>query len=57
MAYLAAEGLGVFKVKYRLRTPIRVVKHTEGTFWRVVGSRSHAENSQAAFLQQLGRTN
>ena len=55
VAYLAAEGLGAFKVVAEgARAPIRVAEHAEGTPWRVVGSRSHAGDSLTAFLQQLG---
>src|SRR5450759_1699330 len=55
VAYLAAEGLGAFKVGAEgIRAPIRVAEHTEGASWRVVGSRSHAGDSLTAFLQQLG---
>jgi len=55
VAYLAAEGLGAFKVAADgIRTAIRVAEHTEGAPWRVVGSRSHAGNSLTEFLQQLG---
>ena len=55
VAYLAAEGLGAFKVGADgARTAIEVAEHREGAPWRVVASRSHAEDSLAAFLQQLG---
>lgn len=55
VAYLAAEGLGAFKVGADgVRTPIRVAEHTGGSSWRVVGSRSHAGDSLTAFMQQLG---
>jgi 3'(2'), 5'-bisphosphate nucleotidase len=55
VAYLAAEGLGAFKVAADgARTTIGVAEHREGTPWRVVGSRSHAGDSLGAFLQQLG---
>lgn len=54
-AYLAAEGLGAFKVGADgKRISIRVADHADGTTWRVVGSRSHAGDSLGAFLQQLG---
>ncbi len=55
VAYLAADGLGAFKVSNDgIRTRICVAEHIEGSSWRVVGSRSHAGDSLAAFLQQLG---
>jgi 3'(2'), 5'-bisphosphate nucleotidase len=55
VAYLAAEGLGAFKVDSNgIRTPIRVAEHTEGLSWRIVGSRSHAGDSLAALLKKLG---
>ena len=54
-AYLAADGVGAFKIEADgLRAPIRVAEHTKGMPWRVVGSRSHADDSLTAFLQQLG---
>jgi 3'(2'), 5'-bisphosphate nucleotidase len=53
--YLAGEGVGAFKVGADgIRTAIRVAEHTGGAPWRVAGSRSHAGDSLAAFLQQLG---
>ena len=55
VAYLAAEGLGVYKAEADgRRVPIRVAEHQAGSSWRVVGSRSHAGDSLTAFLQQLG---
>lgn len=55
VAYLAAEGLGAFKVGADgIRATIRVAEHSAGSSWRVIGSRSHAGDSLAAFLQQLG---
>lgn len=55
LAYLAAEGLGAFKVGAAgARVPIRVAEHAEGKPWRVVGSRSHAGDTLAALLQRLG---
>lgn len=54
VAYLAAEGLGAFKVGADgKRVSIGVAKYTEGTTWRIVGSRSHAGDSLTNFLQQL----
>jgi len=55
VAYLAAEGLGAFKVgSDRVRAPIHVATHAAESTWRVVGSRSHAGDSLAALLQRLG---
>jgi len=55
VAYLAAEGLGAFKVGTDgMRASIRVAEHTEGASWRVVGSRSHAGDSLTDFLHRLG---
>ncbi len=53
--YLAASALGAFKSsKSGPRTQIRVSRHTAGTPWRVVGSRSHSGDSLLTFLQRLG---
>lgn len=52
--YLAAAGVGAFKVKDGAREPIRVAEHKQGTPWRVVGSRSHAGDSLQALLDRLG---
>jgi 3'(2'), 5'-bisphosphate nucleotidase len=55
VAYLAAEGIGAFKEGAGgRRVPIQVAEHKQGSSWRVVGSRSHAGDSLAAFLQRLG---
>ena len=55
VTYLAAEGLGAFKVGTDgIRVPIYVAEHFEGSTWRVVGSRSHAGDSLTGFLQRLG---
>lgn len=54
VAYLAAKGVGAFKVANCVRTPVRVATHAEGATWRVVGSRSHAGDSLPALLQRLG---
>ncbi len=55
VAYLAAEGLGAFKVAAGgARTAIHVATHAEGSSWRVVGSRSHAGDSLPALLARLG---
>lgn len=53
--YLAARGVGAFRqAQGEARQCIAVAKHTPGTAWRVVGSRSHAGDSLAAFLANLG---
>lgn len=52
--YLAAAGVGAFKVKDGARSPIRVAEHKQGAPWRVVGSRSHAGDSLQALLDKLG---
>jgi 3'(2'), 5'-bisphosphate nucleotidase len=53
--YAAAEGQGAFKVVGEgERVPIRRAVHAEGAPWRVVGSRSHAGDSLASLLRQLG---
>lgn len=55
VTYLAAEGLGAFKVDADgVQAPIHVAQHAEGKPWRVVGSRSHAGDSLRTFLHQLG---
>lgn len=55
VAYLAAEGLGAFKVGADgARTAIHVATHAEGSSWRVVGSRSHAGDSLPVLLARLG---
>lgn len=55
VAYVAAEGLGAFKVGADgMRISIRVAEHAEGATWRVVGSRSHAGDSLREVLQLLG---
>lgn len=55
VAYLAAEGVGVFKVGADgVRTAISVATHVDGVPWRVVGSRSHAGDSLPVLLQKLG---
>lgn len=55
-AYLAAEGVGAFKVEQDgQRHAIQVAgKPTEGATWRVVGSRSHPSPDLAVWLEQLG---
>ncbi|MDI5891853.1 3'(2'),5'-bisphosphate nucleotidase CysQ [Halomonas rhizosphaerae] len=57
VSYLAAEGLGAFKVDSSgERQPIQVAgKPAEGTTWRVVGSRSHPSPDLAEWLEQLGK--
>jgi len=55
VVYLAAEGLGAFKVVAGgARAAIHVATHTEGSLWRVVGSRSHAGDSLPVLLARLG---
>src|SRR5690554_869618 len=56
VSYLAAEGVGAFKVKWgEERKPIRVAeKPAEGAVWRVVGSRSHPSPDLAEWLEKLG---
>lgn len=56
VSYLAAEGVGAFKVeKSGERSLIRVAgKPAEGATWRVVGSRSHPSPDLATWLEQLG---
>ncbi|WP_404463333.1 3'(2'),5'-bisphosphate nucleotidase CysQ [Vreelandella aquamarina] len=55
-AYLAAEGLGAFKVEDDgQRHAIQVAgAPSEGATWRVVGSRSHPSPDLAAWLDTLG---
>ncbi|MGM1054042.1 MAG: 3'(2'),5'-bisphosphate nucleotidase CysQ [Pseudomonadota bacterium] len=61
VSYLAAEGVGAFKVawgkeKSGERQPIRVSgPPAEGAAWRVVGSRSHPSPDLAAWLERLGK--
>lgn len=56
VAYLAAEGIGAFKVEGDgERQAIRVAgRPSEGACWRVVGSRSHPSPDLAAWLEALG---
>lgn len=55
VAYLAVEGMGAFKEEADgKRVPIHVAEHMEGTPLRIVGSRSHTENSLVLLLQKLG---
>ena len=55
-AYVAAEGVGAFKVeKDGQRHAIQVAgKPAEGSTWRVVGSRSHPSPDLVAWLDKLG---
>ncbi|WP_416137625.1 3'(2'),5'-bisphosphate nucleotidase CysQ [Halomonas sp. HK25] len=61
VSYLAAEGVGAFKVLWGNETdaerqPIRVAgKPADGTPWRVVGSRSHPSPDLAEWLATLGQ--
>ena len=56
VSYLAAKGVGAFKVKWgEGRKPIRVAgKPAEGGVWRVVGSRSRPSPDLAEWLAKLG---
>jgi 3'(2'), 5'-bisphosphate nucleotidase len=55
VTYLAAKGLGAFKdIGGQTRKVIAAAMHDPGHPWRVVGSRSHAGDSLAAFLDRLG---
>lgn len=55
VAYSAVMGLGAFKVSANAsRKAIHVATRAEGNTWRVVGSRSHARDALAKFLQHLG---
>nr|WP_224105075.1 3'(2'),5'-bisphosphate nucleotidase CysQ [Halomonas aquamarina] len=55
VAYIAASGVGAFKVDERGRHSIRVAgRPAEGTKWRVMGSRSHAHPNLERWLKQLG---
>ncbi|PRY66016.1 3'(2'),5'-bisphosphate nucleotidase CysQ [Halomonas ventosae] len=60
VSYLAAEGVGAFKVEWGEgkggdRQPISVAgRPAEGATWRVVGSRSHPSPDLAEWLEQLG---
>lgn len=55
VTYLAAEGVGAFRqAQGEERQSIAVARHVPGTAWRVVGSRSHAGDSLAAYLLDLG---
>ena len=54
VAYSAARGLGAFKATASAsRMSIHVAEHAADSIWRVVGSRSHAGDSLAAFLARL----
>ncbi|HBP41108.1 MAG TPA: 3'(2'),5'-bisphosphate nucleotidase [Halomonas sp.] len=54
-AYVAAEGVGAFKVEADgQRHEIRVAGKPEAAAWRVVGSRSHPSPDLAAWLETLG---
>ncbi|MDT0500573.1 MULTISPECIES: 3'(2'),5'-bisphosphate nucleotidase CysQ [unclassified Halomonas] len=60
VSYLAAQGVGAFKVEWgdgkdNQRHAIRVAgRPAEGTSWRVVGSRSHPSPDLAEWLETLG---
>lgn len=56
IAYLAAEGVGAFKVENGQRHAIQVAgKPAADKEWRVMGSRSHPSPDLAAWLDKLGR--
>lgn len=55
VAYIAATGIGAFKLDENGQHAIRVAgKPSEGSLWRVMGSRSHANSHLERWLQQLG---
>lgn len=55
VTYLAAESVGAFRQALgEDRQPIAVARHAPGAAWRVVGSRSHAGDSLAAYLAGFG---
>lgn len=56
IAYVAAEGLGAYKIEANgERKAITVAgKPNLGTSWRVMGSRSHPNPGLATWLEQLG---
>ena len=55
VTYFASRGLGAHKqVGKQAAQPMRCSGPTGGQPWRVVGSRSHAGDSLAAFLARLG---
>lgn len=56
VAYLAAEGVGAFKIENGQRHAIQTAgKPTPDKAWRVMGSRSHPSPDLAAWLDKLGR--
>lgn len=53
--YLALQGMGAYKqIGEGACEQIRVAEHDPERAWKVVGSRSHAEDSLADILQKLG---
>jgi len=55
VTYLAADEVGAFRQALgEARQTIAVAQHVPGAVWRVVGSRSHADDSLAAYLEGLG---
>ncbi|WFE72433.1 3'(2'),5'-bisphosphate nucleotidase CysQ [Halomonas sp. M1] len=55
-AYLAAEGVGAFKIENGQRHAIQTAgKPAPDKVWRVMGSRSHPSPDLAAWLDKLGR--
>ncbi|MDP3534726.1 MAG: 3'(2'),5'-bisphosphate nucleotidase CysQ [Halomonas sp.] len=56
VAYLAAEGVGAFKIENGQRHAIQTAgKPAPDKAWRVMGSRSHPSPDLAAWLDKLGR--
>ncbi|WP_404473992.1 3'(2'),5'-bisphosphate nucleotidase CysQ [Vreelandella venusta] len=56
VAYLAAEGVGAFKIENGQRRAIHVAgKPNADSEWRVMASRSHASPDVTAWLATLGR--
>ncbi|AVI62942.1 3'(2'),5'-bisphosphate nucleotidase CysQ [Halomonas sp. GFAJ-1] len=56
IAYLAAEGVGAFKIENGQRYAIQTAgKPAPDNVWRVMGSRSHPSPDLAAWLDKLGR--
>lgn len=55
LMYRAVRGYGAFKREgLGLPKSIGVTKHTPGTTWKVMGSRSHSDNATSQWLDALG---
>lgn len=54
VSYYAAQGVGAFKSDATGERPIRVAEHQDGEPWRVVSSRSHADERTQKLLAALG---